>query len=161
MGTVMFYHQTRTTPADTLAVTLPRALGQGWRAMIRGTDPASLDHLDAALWLKGGNGGFLPHGREGGPHDAMQPVLIGSGPAVNGAKVLVLLDGAGAEDAEIAGMERVWILFNDDRKDAARDQWRAIIAAGHAAQYWSEEDGRWEKKAESPGREQANPGVNG
>ncbi|TAG08852.1 MAG: DNA polymerase III subunit chi, partial [Rhodobacterales bacterium] len=26
MGTVMFYHQTRTTPADTLAVNLPRAL---------------------------------------------------------------------------------------------------------------------------------------
>ncbi len=152
MGTVMFYHQTRTTPADTLAVNLPRALGQGWRAMIRGTDPAQLDALDADLWLKGGDESFLPHGREGSPQDVDQPVLIGTGQAVNGAKVLALLDGAGADDAEIAAMERVWILFGDDLKDAARDQWRAITAAGHAAQYWSEEGGRWEKKAESPVR---------
>jgi DNA polymerase III subunit chi len=152
MGTVMFYHQTRTTPADTLAVTLPRALGQGWRAMIRGTDPAALDALDAELWLKGGEENFLPHGREGGPQDPQQPVLIGMGQPVNGARVLALLDGAAAEDAEIAAMERVWILFGDDRKEAARDQWRAITTAGHAAQYWSEEGGRWEKKAENPAR---------
>lgn len=152
MGTVMFYHQTRTTPADTLAVNLPRALGQGWRAMIRGTDPARLDALDADLWLKGGEDSFLPHGREGSPQDAHQPVLIGTGHPVNGAKVLALVDGAGADDAEIITMERVWILFGDDAKDAARDQWRAITAAGHAAQYWSEEGGRWEKKAESPVR---------
>jgi DNA polymerase III subunit chi len=67
--------------------------------------------------------------------------------------VLALVDGAVAEDAEIAAMERVWVLFdgNDDaRLQAARGQWKAITAAGHAAQYWSEESGRWEKKAESP-----------
>lgn len=155
MGTVMFYHQTRTTPADTLAVNLPRALGQGWRVMIRGTDPASLDHLDADLWLKGGEENFLPHGREGGPHDADQPVLLGHGAGANGAKVLALLDGAGTDDAEISAMERVWVLFdgNDQtRLQAARAQWKAMTAAGHAAQYWSEDSGRWEKKAESPAR---------
>lgn len=155
MGTVMFYHQTRTTAADTLAVNLPRALGQGWRAMIRSPDPATLDRLDAELWLKGGDDSFLPHGREGGAQDVDQPVLLGAGAPVNGAKVLALIDGAGAEDAEIAVMERVWVLFdgNDDiRLQAARAQWKAVTAAGHAAQYWSEEGGRWEKKAESPAR---------
>ena len=152
MGTVMFFHLVQSAPADTLAVNVPRALGQGWRVMVRGTDRAALERLDGQLWLKGGDDGFLPHGMEGGAHDADQPVLLGLGAPVNGARVLALVDGAGATDAEIAAMERVWVLFdgNDpDRLQAARGQWKAMTSAGHAAQYWSEESGRWEKKAES------------
>ena len=155
MGTVMFFHLMQSAPADTLAVNAPRALGQGWRVMVRGTDPVALGLLDQALWLKGGEESFLPHGLEGGPHDADQPVLLGLGNAVNGAKVLALVDGAEASDAEIAAMERVWVLFdgNDQtRLQAARSQWKAMTTAGHAAQYWSEESGRWEKKAESAAR---------
>jgi DNA polymerase-3 subunit chi len=155
MGTVMFYHLMRSTPADTLAVIAPRALQQGWRVMVRGTDQAGLERLDGQLWLKGGDESFLPHGLEGGAHDADQPVLLGLGAPANGARVLALVDGAGAEDAEIAAMERVWVLFdgNDpDRLQAARGQWKAMVAAGHAAQYWSEDSGRWEKKAESAAR---------
>lgn len=152
MGIVLFYHQSRTSPADTLAVNLPRALGQGWRAMVRGTDAGALDRLDADLWLKGGADSFLPHGREGGPHDAAQPVLLGQGDPINGAQVLALIDGAEATEAEYASMERVWVLFADAdevRKNAARALWKAVTTAGHAAQYWSEDGGRWEKKAES------------
>jgi DNA polymerase-3 subunit chi len=155
MGTVMFFHLIQSAPADTLAINAPRALGQGWRVLVRGTDRAALDRLDADLWLKGGEESFLPHGVEGGPQDADQPVLLGLGGPVNGAKVLALVDGASADDAEIATMERVWVLFdgNDDaRLQAARVQWKAMTAAGHAAQYWSEESGRWEKKAESAAR---------
>lgn len=155
MGMVMFFHLMQSAPADTLAVNLPRALGQGWRVMVRGTDLAALDLLDQALWLKGGDDGFLPHGLEGGPHDADQPVLLGLGQPANGAKVLALVDGAEATDAEIAAMERVWVLFdgNDQtRLQAARGQWKAMTTAGHAAQYWSEDSGRWEKKAESAAR---------
>jgi DNA polymerase III subunit chi len=155
MGMVMFYHLMRSTPAETLGTNLPRALAQGWRVMIRGTDPGSLDRLDGQLWLQGGEESFLPHGREGGSHDADQPVLLGQGRAVNGAKVLALIDGARAEDAEISTMERVWVLFDgsdETRLQAARGQWKDVTAGGHAAQYWSEESGRWEKKAESPGQ---------
>lgn len=155
MGTVMFYHLMRSAPADTLAVIAPRALQQGWRVMVRGTDLAALERLDGQLWLKGGDASFLPHGLEGGAQDADQPVLLGLGAPANGARVLALVDGAGAEDAEIAAMERVWVLFdgNDpDRLQAARGQWKAMVAAGHAAQYWSEDSGRWEKKAESAAR---------
>lgn len=155
MGTVMFFHLMQSAPADTLSVNAARALGQGWRVMVRGTDPAALDLLDQALWLKGGDEGFLPHGVAGGPHDADQPVLLGLGAPANGAKVLALVDGAEATDAEIAAMERVWVLFDGNdaaRLQAARGQWKAMTAAGHAAQYWSEETGRWEKKAESAAR---------
>jgi DNA polymerase III subunit chi len=149
----MFYQLLQSSAADTLAVNAQRALQQGWRVMVRGTDPASLERPDAALWLAGGDDSFLPHGRDGGPNDAVQPVLLGTGAARNGAKALALVDGAGAEDSEIAQMERVWILFdgNDaDRLQAARQQWKAITGAGHAAQYWSEDSGRWVKKAETP-----------
>lgn len=155
MGIVMFYHLTRSAPVDTLAVNLPRALDQGWRVLIRGTGPAALDRLDEELWLKGGVAGFIPHGREGGPHDADQPILIGQGAGKNGARVLALVDGARAEDVEIAAMERVWVLFDgldEGRLQAARAQWKAMTGAGHAAQYWSEDSGRWEKKAESVAR---------
>lgn len=155
MGTVMFFHLIQSAPADTLAINAPRALGQGWRVMVRGTDRAALEALDAALWLKGGDESFLPHGLEGGPHDAAQPVLLGLGAPLNTAKVLALVDGANASAEEIASMERVWVLFdgNDpDHLQAARGQWKAMTSAGHPAQYWSEESGRWEKKAESTGR---------
>jgi DNA polymerase III subunit chi len=61
-------------------------------------------------------------------------------------------------------MERVWVLFDGNdtaRLQAARLQWKAMTAAGHAAQYWSEERGRWEKKAESPPRTNTEETVNG
>lgn len=152
MGTVMFYHLTRSTAAEMLAVNAPRALAQGWRVMVRGTDEAALDRLDCDLWLAGGDEGFLPHGREAGPLDTDQPVLLGRGAGGNGAKVLALIDGAAAADTEVTAMERVWILFDAGdpaRVQSAREQWKAMTAAGHAAQYWSDESGRWEKKADS------------
>lgn len=154
MGVVMFFQLLRSAPADTLAVNLPRALGQGWRVMIRGTDRQGLERLDAELWRKGGDESFLPHGLAGGPQDGDQPVLLGMGQPTNGAKVLALVDGAEAVDGEIAAMERVWVLFDGNdpaRLEAARAQWKQVTSAGHAAQYWSEDGGRWEKKAETPG----------
>lgn len=153
----MFFHLMQSAPADTLAINAPRALRQGWRVMVRGTDPTTLDQLDAALWLKGGDDGFLPHGLAGGSHDADQPILLGTSDPVNQAKVLALIDGAGVSDAEVTAMERVWVLFDGNdpvRLQAARLQWKAMTDAGHPAQYWSEESGRWEKKAESPARKE-------
>ena len=117
--------------------------------MLRGTDRARLEGLDARLWL-GPEEGFLPHGLEGGPQDADQPVLLGLGPITNAAKALMLVDGAAVDVAEAEGLERVWILFDgydEAAVAAARVQWKTLTAAGLAAQYWSEESGRWEKKA--------------
>jgi len=150
MGVVMFYHLTRSSPEETLMMLLTRALGQGWRVMVRGTDVAALERLDARLW-QGEPASFLPHGMAGGPQDADQPVLIGTKEIVNDAKGLFLLDGAGVTVAEARGLERVWLLFDGSdggQLTAARAKWKALTEAGLPAQYWSEEGGRWEKKAE-------------
>jgi DNA polymerase-3 subunit chi len=146
----MFYHLTRSTVEDTARMLLARALAQGWRVMVRGSDSARIDWLDQKLWL-GPEEDFLPHGCEGGPHDADQPVLLGLGPAVNGANALCLIDGALATLDEARVMDRVWLLF--DGADAAavaaaRGEWKRLTEAGVPAQYWSEEAGRWQMKTE-------------
>ena len=150
MGVVMFYHLTRSSADETLMMLLPRALRQGWRVMVRGRDAAALARLDAQLWLTEAEP-FLPHGLAGGPHDADQPVLIGTGPIANGASGLFLLDGADTTPDEARPLERVWLLFDGGdgaQLAAARQKWKTLTEAGLPAQYWSEESGRWEKKAE-------------
>ena len=95
----------------------------------------------------------MPHGLEGGPQDARQPVLIGMGPATNGARGVLLIDGAEVDLEEARAIDRVWVLFDGespDRLTQARQQWKRVTAAGVPAQYWSEESGKWEKKAEKP-----------
>ncbi|MGL6210578.1 MAG: DNA polymerase III subunit chi [Paracoccaceae bacterium] len=146
----MFYHLTRSGPAATLQVLLPRAMAAGWRVMIRGGDIAALEQLDQQLWLEPEDG-FLPHGLQGGPYDADQPVLLGQGAAMNGAQAVVLIDGAEIAADEARGLERVWAIFDGADEDAvaqARGLWTRLVAGGVSAQYWSEETGRWEKKAE-------------
>ena len=146
----LFYHVTQSAVEGVVETLLTRALAQGWRVELRGTDPALMDWLDQKLWL-GPEDAFLPHGLAGGPHDALQPVLLTAAPRPEGRQAVMTLDGAEVTPAEVAAAERVWILF-DGRDEAAvvraRGQWKALTAAGTAAQYWSEESGRWQKKAE-------------
>ena len=151
MGAVYFYHLTRSAPEAALRQLLPKALGAGWRVVVRGPDPARLDALDGALWT---GEGFLPHGRAGGPHDDLQPVLLTTDAALpDWADCLVSVDGAVVAPAEPGPLQRVMILFDGGDGAAvqdARGQWTALTAAGHPAKYWSEDSGRWQMKAEHP-----------
>ena len=152
MGAVYFYHLTRQPLEQTLSVLLDKARQAGWRIAVRGTDPARMDWLDEKLWL-GPEEGFLPHGREGGPHDVAQPILLTTtADAANDPSCVMAVDGAPVEADEVAELERVCILFDGNDEQAvqhARGQWKALTAAGCSAQYWSEASGRWEKKAEA------------
>ena len=151
MSLVIFYQLSRSPVDATARQVLDRALAAGWRVMLRGTDHGRLESLDAKLWL-GAQDAFLAHGLAGGAQDADQPVLLGTGPIANAAQALMLVDGAETVPAEIASLNRVWILF-DGADDAAlaqaRLQWKSLTGAGIKAQYWSETGGSWEKKAES------------
>ncbi len=151
MGAAYFYHLTRGPVEQTLPMLLGKALQAGWRVVVRGTDPDRMTWLDDRLWL-GDDAGFLPHGLAGQPHEADQPVLLTTAEAhPNNAACLMCVDGAGVSPVEVTEMERVCVLFDGSDPpavDVARAQWKALTDAGCAAQYWSEETGRWEKKAE-------------
>ena len=72
--------------------------------------------------------------------------------APNRATCVFSIHGAPVNAEEVAALDRVCILFDgldEHALNVARDQWKALKAAGASAQYWSEESGRWEKKAET------------
>jgi DNA polymerase-3 subunit chi len=153
MGQARFYQMTR-SPLDVLALSLlERALAQGWRVEVRGTQSARMTWLDERLW-SGQDDGFLPHGLAGnGAQDALQPVLLtlAGTAATNGAQALMAVDGADVSLPELRALERVWVLFDGtdaESLERARAQWRTLVEAGASAQYWSEESGRWQMKAE-------------
>jgi DNA polymerase-3 subunit chi len=149
VAVILFYHLTRSTEEQTLRTILDRAMGQGWRVMIRGTDMSALQRLDARLWQHPADG-FIAHALEGG-QDGDQPVLLGLGPIGNAARGLILLEGAATDPVEVGSLDRVWVLFDGadpGRLVDARRQWKALTDAGQPAQYWSEDSGKWEKKAE-------------
>ncbi|WP_377187254.1 DNA polymerase III subunit chi [Ruegeria meonggei] len=152
MGAVYFYHLTHQPLEQTLPVLLDKARKAGWKIAVRGTDPARMDWLDEKLWL-GPEDGFLPHGRAGGPHDAAQPILLTTeAHSANDPACVMGVDGAAIDPDEVAALERVCILFDGNDSEAvqyARGQWKTLTDAGCTAQYWSEESGRWEKKAEA------------
>lgn len=151
MGAVYFYQLSHGSVEDTLRTLIGRSLDQGWRVMLRSPDRAALERLDERLWLEPEDG-FLPHGMEGGPQDAAQPVLLGQGPVANAAQAVLLFGGARVDLAEAAITERTCLLFEEDDQalvQAARAEWKSVAAAGLVAAYWSDVSGRWEKKAES------------
>ena len=152
MGAAYFYHLTQQPLEHTLPVLLGKARQAGWSVLVRGTDAARMNWLDERLWL-GADDGFLAHGLEGGAHDSAQPILLSTGAGIgNSAKCVMSVNSANIEPVEVNELERVCILFDGNDPDAvqrARVQWKTLTDAGCAAQYWSEESGRWEKKAET------------
>lgn len=152
MSEAWFYHLTQSPLEVTLPVLIERALKADWRVEVRGTRPDYLAWLDERLWL-GPNESFLPHGLAGGPHDALQPVLLTQGPGnANGAACLMAVDGAELSPDEVRAYKRACILFDGNDEAAvvaARGQWRALTGAGLPAQYWAEEDGRWKMRSKT------------
>jgi len=154
MGAAYFYHLTRTPLEATLPVLLEKALQAGWRVAVQGNNKERLDWLDEKLWLTTDEG-FLPHGRDGTGFDDNQPILLTteSNPA-NAPTCIMAIDGVSVSAEIVNGMERTCILFDGNDPAAvevARGQWRSLTEAGCAAQYWSQDSGRWEKKAEAGG----------
>ena len=149
MGAVYFYHLSERPLEATLPTLLQKSLGAGWRVAVRCGDAALIERLDGALWL---GDGFLPHGVAGGAHDADQPILLTDGAITNGATCVMAVGSADVTIAEAEAADRVCVLFDGADPaalDHARGQWRAITEAGLAAQYWADEGGRWQKKAEN------------
>ncbi|SFH22357.1 DNA polymerase III, chi subunit [Palleronia marisminoris] len=152
MGAAYFYHLTRRPLEEVLPQLLERSLKQGWRVLVRGRNARRIEALDLHLWSYAEDS-FLPHGLAGGAHDAAQPVLLTADPLpADGRPCVMSVEGADVTADEVVAAERVCVIFdgNDPSAlDRARTQWRTLTGAGANAQYWSEESGQWEKKAES------------
>ncbi len=151
MGEAYFYHLIRQPLEAALPALLEKALGAGWRVVVRGPDAAQIEWLDRKLWLTPEEG-FLPHGVAGGAHDADQPVLLttDTAPAPNDPACLMALSGAEVSVEEAQTLARVCVLFDGGDPAAverARAQWKALTGGGVAAQYWSDESGKWERRA--------------
>jgi DNA polymerase-3 subunit chi len=149
MTEVLFYHLEHQPLERVLPNLVERTLARGWRAVVQAGSEERVDALDTLLWTYAEES-FLPHGtRRDGNADSQPVYLTTDDGNPNGATVRFLVDGA--DMAELAGYERVVFLF--DGHDAAavaqaREQWKAIKAAGHEATYWQQSpEGRWEKKA--------------
>ena len=152
MGAAYFYHLTQKPMDVTLPMLLGKARSAGWKVLVRGTSQERMDWLDQKLWL-GAEESFVPHGLAGGEHDALQPVLLAIGGAnPNEASCLMSVYGAEVTPEEVNALDRVCILFeghDPEAMDRARAQWKALTEAGCSAQYWSEENGAWEKKRDT------------
>lgn len=152
MGAAYFYHLTQRPLVETLRMLLNKSLENDWNVAVRGTDAAVLADLDRLLWL-GPEETFLPHGLAGSDDDALQPVLLTTQmTAANVPDCVMSVNGAEVTAAEVSALQRVCVLFDGNDEAAlnrARGQWKALKDAGASAQYWSEESGRWEKKAET------------
>ena len=154
MGAVYFYHLTDSPLDQTLPMLIGKARGAGWRVLVRGRGEALLKRLDERLWA-GQPTSFLPHGMAGGPHDAKQPILLGTDTAADGFDCLMSVDGAAITASEVGLAQRTCILFDgydDGALNHARGQWKMLSDAGCQAQYWAQVDGSWVKKAESGAR---------
>lgn len=146
---IRFYHLTATPLERALPQLLEKALGAGFRAVVKVADETGADALNTQLWTYNPNS-FLPHGSPKDGNAAEQPVYLSATEEnPNGAKLLAVTDGSTPSAPE--SYERVLDLFDgsdENAVQAARTRWKTYKDAGHALQYWQQtETGGWTQKA--------------
>ena len=149
MADIAFYHLMRMPLDQALPKLLGRVLSTGGRALVLCGSEERVSALDTALWVCP-DPDWLPHGTKASGHPTLQPIWLTTEdvPAVNGARFLVLVDGA--DSTRLGDYDRVLDLFDGQDPEAvaaARRRWSAAKAAGHALSYWQQGDRGWEKKA--------------
>ncbi len=137
-----FYHLERSSVAAALPPLLEKARAKGWRAFVRVGSAARLEELDDVLWTYREEA-FLPHGRADLPGADRQPVLLSrDATPLNGAELIVQVDGVAAPDLSQAA--RCVIMFDGEDEvavHAARQTWKSLKAAGAAMSYWRQAPG--------------------
>ncbi|MFZ1744161.1 MAG: DNA polymerase III subunit chi [Pontixanthobacter sp.] len=120
-----------------------KALGDGDRLLVIDSDKMQRAALSAALWeLRPAD--FLANGDAGESRAKAQPILLSDTlEPQNGAKLLCIADGIWRE-SEV--FDRVFYLFGDDQRQAARELWRRFSAMDSVEnRYWKQIDGRWQE----------------
>lgn len=149
-----FYQLGRTGLARALMGILPKALERGLCAHILCASAERLSDLNNRLWTEDPNS-FLPHGAAGdGSTDLEQPILLSTsdGPPANGAKLLILTDGADTAQVELYDLICVMMDGGDEAALASgRAIWSRAKTAGNAASYWVQDpaSGGWKQEVSS------------
>jgi len=149
MAEVGFYHLL-TMPLDrALPKLLERAVASGERVVVIAGSEERVEHLNDILWTYD-DASFLAHGSSRDGNASRQPVwLAATDESPNGAKWVMLVDGA---RADLARYGRCFDIFDGNDEGAvaaARLRWSEAKAAGHSLTYWQQTDKGWEKKAEA------------
>ena len=148
MTDILFYHLEARPLEAVIPLLLEKTLERGWRAVVETGSTERAEALDAHLWTYREDS-FLAHGLAGDETDALQPILITTGPDnPNAAAYRFFVDRAVPQSAE--GYERIVYMFSGHDPDAvaeARLAWKAL-REGNTVTYWQQEpSGRWVKKA--------------
>ena len=147
---VDFWLLSRDPAERVVAMIAERVLADGGRALVVSGDASRREAISQALW-EGKAEAFLANGQAGGAHDALQPILIGDSctTAPNGAAACILADGLWRTEAlEGDRFERVFLLFGEEERDAARSAWREVSAKdGLERSFYEQQGGRWVKVA--------------
>jgi len=148
MTEIWFYHLQRQSLEEALPALLEKVLVAGARAVVMLGSEERVEAVNLRLWTYDDRG-FLPHGsaRDGFP--AEQPIwLTVQDENPNGAKILVLADGA--RSAKVGQYSRCLELFDGNDANAvaaARMRWKSYEEAGHEVVYWQQDArGKWERK---------------
>lgn len=144
---VDFYHLTARPLERVLPKIAEKVVEGGGRLLIVAQDADRRDMLDKLLWSYA-PASFLPHAQAGAGNDAIQPVLIGEGPAAaNGARNIAIADAHWRDEA--LAFDRAFHFFDDEAIVEARAAWRALAdKAGVERRYWKQDEGgRWEQAA--------------
>lgn len=129
-----------------VALIAERTRGAGEKLLVVAEEEAQRAGIGSALW-EAKPTAFLANGEASAAHSERQPILLSRAcEAANGARYLVLADGAWREGAE--AFERVFLLFGEAGLEAARALWRQFDGRDDIARsYYAQEDGKWAKKA--------------
>lgn len=146
MSEIRFYHLRTTALERALPQLLEKILARGDRAVVMAGSRERVAALDDALWTYDDRA-FLPHGTARDGFAEEQPVwLTTEVENPNGAKVLVLADGAATDVGNWPMVLEIFDGNSDEAVAAARERWKAHKAAGHDLTYWKQDDqGKWEK----------------
>lgn len=154
MVEIRFYHLTKSRLEEALTRLLRRVIDRQDRALVMAGSQERVEALNAHLWAFD-PASFIPHGAARDGNATEQPIyLTASYENPNGAKILLLCDGAAApavSDIEAMGFNLVCTLFNGLDEEAvgiARAQWRDYKNAQQQLIYYQQdEDGGWVEKA--------------
>src|SRR5262249_7362730 len=139
MSEIRFYHLQRASLEDALPRLLEIAHGRGERTLVMAGSTERVEALAAHLWTYRPDS-FLPPGTAKAGAAAEQPIyLTAEADNPNGARLLILCDGAARADC--ADFPRVCEMFDGNDEiavAAARERWKSYKKAGHKLVYYQQ-----------------------